>query len=69
MIQRRWIELIKDYVRAMINYSGKTNDVSDAKMERKVRICDYFKELVHEIDSMKLQVRTLVQENEQIYEI
>ncbi|KAL8132679.1 hypothetical protein AgCh_008240 [Apium graveolens] len=58
--QRRWLELMKDYVGEILYHSGKANVVADAlSSKERLKMLTTPEELVRELEEMEIEVKSL----------
>ncbi|KAL8104495.1 hypothetical protein AgCh_028640 [Apium graveolens] len=58
--QRRWLELIKDYVGEILYHPGKANVVADALSSKEIlKMLTTPEELVRELEEMEIEVKSL----------
>ncbi|KAL8155433.1 hypothetical protein AgCh_000718 [Apium graveolens] len=59
--QRRWLELMKDYVGEILYHPGKANVVADALSSKEIlKMLTTPEELVRELEEMEIEVKSLV---------
>ncbi|KAL8133651.1 hypothetical protein AgCh_008914 [Apium graveolens] len=58
--QRRWLELMKDYVGEILYHPGKANVVVDAlSSKERLKMLTTPEELVRELEEMEIEVKSL----------
>ena len=59
--QRRWLELMKDYVGEILYHPGKANVVADAlSSKERLKMLTTPEELVRELEEMEIEVKSPV---------